>query len=338
MTAIVINGGNLSQKQISQHDTVLINDAISPLQFFEIYKVVPRFLAMDHWTLFETDYKLYCSPIWLADQVEKIELLSYDNVDVLTTDYAFNFVINKKQINRFLCIKFVEMFGLKNFVYTWSGAGRNFDLVKVIKEIEHLGINNPLTVEQKFILLQAIKLNEKFIGDNKINSGDIGVTINDSNWPWYNGLREIYSSSAISLITESVQFEKGALFTEKSLYPLLGLTMPIWVGGYQQASEWKNLGFDIFDDVIDHSYENYDTLIERCYYAFFNNLDLLNDFDKLKKIRQLMLPRLKNNYKLVQNKHLARLVKQQIMQWPVELQEDIIEVIAHRYPKLFYIL
>lgn len=337
MTAVVIHGSNLSRVKFNKSDTVFINDAIGPDRVIEISNIVPNYLVVDHWSSYVTDYNLYCSPIWLADQIEKVDLLSYDNVDILTTDYAFNFIINKKQINRFLCIKFVELFELQNFEYTWSGTGREFDLSRIIDEMNLLDKSCPLTPEQKFVLLQSIKLQEKFIGTLN-DTNNVGVAITDSNWPWYNGLREIYSSSAISLITESVRFEKGSLFTEKSLYPLLGLSFPIWIGGYRQASEWKKLGFDIFEDVIDHSYENYDTLIERCYYAFFNNLDLLKDFDNLKKIRQQMLPRLKNNYKLVENNHLAQLVKQQISQWPQELQTDIFKVIELRYPKLFCIL
>lgn len=337
MTISIIHGGNFNNTKITSSDTVFLNDAVSPDRLIEEHNIIPKYLVVDHWASFVTDYDVYCSPIWIADQVEKIDLLSYDNLESLTTDHAFNFIINKKQINRFLCIKFVEMFELTNFEYTWSGTGREFDLSDIINELNILENKGPLTVEQRFMLLQAIKLKEKFIGDTGIPNGD-SVPITDSNWPWYNGLRQIYSSSAISLITESVRFEKGALFTEKSLYPLLGLSLPIWIGGYQQASEWKKLGFDIFEDVIDHSYENYDTLIERCYYAFFNNLHLLKDFDKLKKIRQQMLPRLKNNYKLVENKHLAQLIKQQIMQWPTELQQDIFKVIERRYPKLFCIL
>lgn len=337
MTLVVIDCGNLSQVKFNKSDTVFINDAIGPDRVIETYNILPNYLVVDHWSSYVTDYNLYCSPIWLADQVEKIDLLSYDDVDVLTTDYSFNFIINKKQINRFLCIKFVELFELQNFEYTWSGAGREFDLSNIIDEMNALGRSCPLSLTQKCIMLQSIKLQEKFIGTLNVDN-NVGVRISDCNWPWYNGLREIYSFSAISLITESVRYEKGSLFTEKSLYPLLGLSFPIWIGGYQQASEWKRMGFDIFEDVIDHSYENYNTLIERCYYAFFNNLDLLKNFDKLKEIRQQMLPRLKNNYKLVENKHLAQLVKQQILQWPVELQQHTFKFIEKRYPKLFCIL
>ena len=47
---------------------------------------------------------------------------------------CFNFLVNKKQINRYLLIKLVEYFKLTRFNYTWSGIGRQFDLTEIIDE------------------------------------------------------------------------------------------------------------------------------------------------------------------------------------------------------------
>ena len=143
----------------------------------------------------------------------------------------------------------------------------------------------------------------------------------------------MFLSSAISLITESLRFEKAATFTEKTIYSVLGLTFPIWVGGYNQATEWKNIGFDVFDDIIDHSYQSHDTLIERCYYAFANNLDLLSNKDKSAKLRLLCKVRLLKNRKLLLNNHLGIIANNKISTYPQELQLCMPEILKY-FPHL----
>ena len=71
-----------------------------------------------------------------------------------STNTAFNFMINKKQINRYLCIKLVEFFKLTSFDYTWSGVDQNFDMSTILEELDKLGTSSPITeVERTFLLL-----------------------------------------------------------------------------------------------------------------------------------------------------------------------------------------
>ena len=80
--------------------------------------------------------------------------------------------------------------------------------------------------------------------------------------------------SAVALISESADFQKASVFTEKTLYALMALNFPLFIGGYGHADQLTRMGFDVFDDIIDHSYQYKETLFERCYYAFYNNLEL----------------------------------------------------------------
>jgi hypothetical protein len=75
--------------------------------------------------------------------------------------------------------------------------------------------------------------------------------------------------------------------------------------------------------VIDHSYQNYDTLIERCYYAFRRNLHILSDYNYAREIRESMMDRLEHNQQLLKNKQIDNFCKQQIEQWPEDLRHDI---------------
>ena len=259
-------------------------------------------------------------PLWVGNNtLEIIDGYKFD--DNISTINCFNFMINKKQINRFLCIKFVEWFKLSNFDYTWSAVDQTFDMSDILAEITLLGDQNPLDQATKSFMLSPIKLEKRFIEFSSPTLSTSSVRDYGGNkWAWENGLNNMFLSSAISLITESLRFEKAATFTEKTIYSVLGLTFPIWVGGYNQATEWKNIGFDVFDDIIDHSYQSHDTLIERCYYAFANNLDLLSNKDKSAKLRLLCKDRLLKNRKLLLNNHLGIIANNKISTYPQELQ------------------
>ncbi len=305
-------------------------------------------------------------PLWVANNTSII-IDGYKFDDNISTINCFNFMINKKQINRFLCIKFVEWFKLSNFDYTWSALDQKFDMSDILTEIALLGNQSPLDQATKSFILSPIKLEKRFIefseqtltatdgvknhgvdrwGNNGLNKmflsppPHIKVSVPASaqmwvenyggnSWTWRNGLNKMFLSSAISLITESLKFEKTATFTEKTIYSVLGLTFPIWVGGYNQATEWKNIGFDVFDDIIDHSYQSYDTLIERCYYAFANNLDLLSNKDKSAKLRLLCKDRLLKNRNLLLNNQLEIVVNNKISTYPQELQLCMPEILKY---------
>jgi hypothetical protein len=117
-----------------------------------------------------------------------------------------------------------------------------------------------------------------------------------------------------------VWYQKAAIFTEKTAYSVVGLTFPIWVGGYKQAQAFEKIGFDVFDDIVDHSYQHYDTLIERCYYAFEKNLRLLTDQTHTYNLRNQCMDRLRNNFELLRNLQTQKFCKEQFDTWPEDLQ------------------
>ena len=298
-------------------------------------KGTPRCIISDHYIKTEfTGVEVIGLPLWIEKNTKYItKNLCWDQE--MHTDIAFNFMTNKKQINRFLCIKLVELFQLKNFDYTWSAIDQTFDMSHVIAELNELGPKSPLDAESRAFILQPIQMLRRWIDHaNQVVEGNSAFRLYGGNaWTWKNGLDKMFSRSAISLITESIKTEKASIFTEKTIYAVLGLTFPIWVGGYEQAKEWADIGFDTFDDIIDHSYQSYDTLIERCYYAFANNLHLLSDIDQLRELRLQNKQRLLKNRELLLNNRLGQYVDEQIATLPIDLQQIMLELINHfRYP------
>jgi hypothetical protein len=250
------------------------------------------------------------------------------------TKTAFNFMINKKQINRYLCIKLVEFFELTSFDYTWSGIGQNFDMATVINDLDELGTSSPITDSARTFLLLPITTQPKVIS-RIVNPVVTKSYIKNSIGAWGNwalGLKPMFEGSAVSLITESTSYDPSMVFTEKTLYATIGLTFPIWVGGYHQAQNWQKLGFDTFNDVIDHSYQHYDTLIERCYYAIKNNLKILQDVEYASQLRNTHMARLQANDVLLRSGQLERFCRDTFKTWPQELQHAINDIVQHKLP------
>lgn len=270
-------------------------------------------------------------PLWLEREAKKIITCTKFSDELITTN-CFNFMINKKRLNRFLCIKLVEWFKLTDYDYTWSAVDQNFDMSYIIAELDQLGSRSPLDESARSFILSSITLEKRFFHRWEKTKTQIGNQASiepygGNVWTWQNGLNQLFSRSAISLITETVVKEKGMLFTEKTLFAVLGLTFPIWVGGYEQAKEWTRLGFDTFDDIIDHSYQSHSTLIERCYYAIANNIDLLSDKSKIHKLRLQNKHRLLKNREFLLANGISRFVDQQIAQFPADLQQVMPDVL-----------
>lgn len=321
------------------------NTKIEPSDVLHIYDVFnldrlnfylkagqPKYVVSDHWATVDLPGQtVHCAPLWLTDQLELFNHVTFDDP---TTLHTFNFMINKKQVNRHLCLKLVELFKLTDYDYTWSGITSDFDMSDIINELNLLEDSSPVNSAQRSFMLTPVDIKPKFIEFPGNSFGTYAVINYGGNrWTWDNGLAKLFLTSAISLITESVKFEKGAVFTEKTAYSVLGLSLPIWIGGYQQATQWKHMGFDIFEDIIDHSYQNYSTLFERCYYAFADNIELLTNKERTKKLRLELMPRLEKNRNLLLNHQLTRYCKQEISTWPIDLQTHIPEILKF-FPRI----
>lgn len=262
---------------------------------------IPKYIAADSLSYYynsKLNNSIYGGvEIWLESEIEAFKHKGITQITAhsLSTAHVANFQINKKQINRFLAMKFCEIFDI-DLDYTWSGIGKYFDLTHVNDEQKK--INDPIIKRYWGDIVAPItKFDQKWVYKGNLDIRDEHAIVNyGSNIDvWNNGLSDIISRTAISLITESVWTQQLATFSEKTAYSVLGLTFPIWVGGYRCATEWKNKGFDIFEDIINHSYECMPTLIERCFYAFYLNKDILTDINLASQLRATHIERLMNN-------------------------------------------
>lgn len=250
-----------------------------------------------------------------------------ESTDIKTTDFCFNFSINKKTPDRYCLLKLIEWFNLDSYVHTWSGVGASFDCTQLISEFEKISDhwNNQEFRTCLLAPVQKIKTNWLFPNDianlTSFNRDQGNQTVFMAN------ATELFAASAVALIAESSTLSQpNFCFTEKTLLALASLNFPIWVGSYGQARQARIMGFDIFPDLINHDYQFKSTVLERCYHAVHDNLQLLTDLQLAARVRQECLDRLIANRAYMMGTGFCGWVRDQIQKLPKHIQQQIFDL------------
>jgi hypothetical protein len=77
-------------------------------------------------------------------------------------------------------------------------------------------------------------------------------TENDDN---FIRLSNIYSSCAVNIVTETEYHTPPGIITEKTFFAMAAKQIPIVIGYQGIVADCRRLGFDMFDDVVDNSFD-----------------------------------------------------------------------------------
>ena len=94
------------------------------------------------------------------------------------------------------------------------------------------------------------------------------------NYPNFLELRYVYGSAAVNIVNETQFFQNTGIVTEKTLLAIAAEQVPIVIGHQGIVDQCRRMGFDMFDDLVDTSYENIDS-IDRVSAAIMRNEDLI---------------------------------------------------------------
>jgi hypothetical protein len=274
-------------------------------------------------TVFEkpdgTRIETYSTSVAMFSWRSYVDLEYRNTVD---TTHTSNYFVNKqKDLNRWLLLKMVEIFQIPACYY-YSAIKRDENLQSILDELDQIpNWQSWLSIDDRCDLLSPCQTPRRWPFGDVVNHDDTAFNHNLSNaMSWPAAFCDLFSSSAISLITESTQWPNASRFSYKTIYSVLGLTMPIWIGGYGQADAWKKLGFDVFDDVIDHSYQYAPTLIQRCWQAIEQNKHLLVNLDLARSMRDNHLDRLlENRHHFLSGRHMDTITVK-IQAWPEQVR------------------
>ena len=111
-----------------------------------------------------------------------------------------------------------------------------------------------------------------------------------------------YRNSFVELVTEPSFTPPSFLLTEKTLNSIYGCNFPIILSGAGTIQHLRNIGFDMFDDIVDHGYDQIANPADRIILAIENNKQLLVDSEHVKKLWRDNQYRFENNVRLASTK------------------------------------
>lgn len=96
----------------------------------------------------------------------------------------------------------------------------------------------------------------------------------------------VYENCAVEIVTGTVFFESSPVLSEdKEIQSVYSKNFPIFLNGVGMVSEMKKFfDIDVFEDIIDHSYDNIENHFERLAAAIDRNENLLNGSMNIKEL------------------------------------------------------
>lgn len=122
-------------------------------------------------------------------------------------------------------------------------------------------------------------------------------TDNASNFE--NRLRKLYRDSFVEIVSESAFSSPAFMLTEKTAHAFYGCNFPIVLGGCGIVAHLRKIGLDVFDDVIDHSYDLIENPFDRVIMAIESNRRLLMDTDYAKQSWKTCRSRFERNVEVM---------------------------------------
>jgi hypothetical protein len=114
-------------------------------------------------------------------------------------------------------------------------------------------------------------------------------------------LKPIYQNTFVEIVNETTFFNKGIFVTEKYQNSIYGYNLPIIIGNAGVVAYLRSRGFDMYDDVIDHSYDLIEDPVQRIFSAIDLNRQLLTDRQYAQSQWRSMLPRMDRNLAFCRN-------------------------------------
>lgn len=111
-------------------------------------------------------------------------------------------------------------------------------------------------------------------------------------------LRSLYENSFVEIVNETLFFEDRIIVTEKIKNAIYGFNLPIILSSRGYVQHLRNIGFDMFDDFINHNYDTIHDPFWRIATAINDNEHLLSDPTFAKEAWQKCYHRMEKNYRL----------------------------------------
>lgn len=246
-------------------------------------------IISDHYLIFE-DFKNFNIDV-NSNIFIKMANMFFNGVGHLVPDevkYKFTFMSNKARHHRTLCATVIANLFDKNDISYSYNSGLNDSLIssELLLKTDYNFDTEKILPDQWYDFKSGGKLPDGY-----------GSTSERFVFLW----ETMYKNSATSIITEPCFFERGNIITEKTLMSIYSNHFMIWPGAWKLPETVKKLGIDVFDDVIDHSYQYIEHPGKRVVEAFLRNKPFLDNIELQQKNRDKCRDRLQHNLNLVRD-------------------------------------
>lgn len=103
------------------------------------------------------------------------------------------------------------------------------------------------------------------------------VSANHNSMNYLMNLRDIYKNTCVEIVNETTYFNNGIFVSEKYLNSVYGYNFPLVLSNCGTVDYLRNNGFDMFDDIIDHSYDREPDPLKRMFKMIEDNAELLSN-------------------------------------------------------------
>ena len=124
-----------------------------------------------------------------------------------------------------------------------------------------------------------------------------GHTDNASNFDLR--LRNMYRDSFVEIVSETSFVSPSYILSEKTAHAFYGCNFPIILSGCGIVAHLREIGLDVFDDVVDHSYDLIENPFDRIVAAIESNRRLLVDTDYAKQSWKTCRSRFERNVEVI---------------------------------------
>ena len=236
---------------------------------------------------------------------------AYSNFNSIKLDKKFTFLLHIKhpRFHRLDLLTLLDVNGLLDSnIIDWSFTFKN-------------DTNFDDTIQTNNFLINQFKQTSLLdLSDHNLNNSfkKVGVCKKSSYYESNNNFRisaldsygketmESYKESYINIITETHFSEKDIHITEKSFKPFYLYQLPIFLANVNHIKTLKKeYGLDVFDDLINHSYDNEEDNLKRLYMVY-------NETKRLSEIKNTItqyyfdnIDRIKKNREIIKENWLA---------------------------------
>ena len=143
-----------------------------------------------------------------------------------------------------------------------------------------------------------LKNTEIVLPTDRETNGNYPNSANGNNFK--NSLIHYYRETFVEVVTETSCTERCFNLTEKTLNSIYGKSFPILISSPGVVAFLRTMGMDVFDDIVDHSYDTIENPVDRIYQAVVSNIELLTDNVKVKELWK------QNEHRFIKNVDFAK--------------------------------